>query len=527
VLAALRLGNEGGAEAPATGEGIGSAIVPGEQSAADLAEWLSDAREVALEAVKRQIDPVLAAAYKPAYDAIPQYADFHFSVVGEYTELSAAAFGDFSGNLEEMLFGGLDERLHNVGIELDNIFNSTFSAALNTSVEAPGLTGSGLGSVTRQALQDAQERMLVTVPVSTAAAVGTAASVKVAATVIAKKFAAKLAIKAAAKTGGKWAAAVTGAGVGAAICSPTGPGAGFCAALGGVGAWFLADSAIVRIDEYWTRDEFEADLRKMIDDQKSAHRAALEGALTARAVAVQKVTSEIVQQHDFTLRELSGVGNAEVCKIAADLVARYELMRLNLVARTPGELASIRSAISAKSGSLTHGPMVREMEKNLKGAELVTVSAARIVGNFPVGLRLDGDVSGTLSLGVAAIEFANQQALDLVGFNLSMAPNTQISKDNPLTIFFKIKQHGSIWNLWSDQFFSGSAIVQVLDAIGKSSGLVHEIKLPLPIEHDPGAESIEDVEAVRREQAGQTTIDLTLRFRAEPLAELQKLRGCQ
>jgi hypothetical protein len=286
----------------------------------------------------------------------------------------------------------------------------------------------------------------------------------------------------------------------------------------------------VRFDEYWTRDEFEADLRKMIDDQKSAHRAALEGALTARAIAVQKVTGEIVQQHDFTLRELSGVGNAEVCKIAADLVARYELMRLNLIARTRGELASIRSVISAKSGSLALGPMVREMEKNLKGAELVAVSAARIVGNFPVGLRLDGDVSGTLFLGVAAIGFANQQALDSVGFNLNLVPNTQISTDNPLTIFFKIKQHGSIWNLWSDQFFSGSATVQVLDAIGKLGGLTHEITLPLPIEHDPGAESaesIEEVEAVRREQAGQTTVYLTLRFRAEPFAELQKLRGCQ
>ncbi|AZL58335.1 hypothetical protein EI545_05460 [Tabrizicola piscis] len=527
VVAALRLGNEGGAEAPATGAGIGSAIVPSEQSAVELSEWLSNAREVALEAVKRQIDPLLNDAYKPAYNAIPQYADFHFSVVGEYTELSAAAFGDFSGNLEEILFGGIDERLHNVGIELDNIFNSAFSAALNTSVEAPGLTESGLGSVTRQALQDAQERMLVTVPVSTAAAVGTAASLKVAATAIAKKIAAKLAIKAAAKTGGKWAVAVTGAGTGAAICSPTGPGAGFCAALGGVGAWFLADSAIVRIDEYWTRDEFEADLRKMIDDQKSAHRAALEGALTARAVAVHKLTSEIVQQHDFTLRQLSGIGNAEMCEIAADLAARYELMRVNLSARTPGKLASIQSAVSANSESLTLGPIVREIEKNLEGAALVTVSAARIEGNFPLDFRSDGDISGTLFVGVAAIDFANQQALELVGFKVNMEPSTQVSKDSPLSISFKIKQHGSIWNLWSDQFFGGAVVVQILDAIGTSGGLEHEITLPLPIEHDQGAESIEDVEAVRREQAGQTTVDLTLRFRAEPLAELQKLRGCQ
>lgn len=329
---------------------------PSEKSASELDVQLTNANKVALAAVTDLIDPLLDAAYGPVYEAIPIYADYHYSVWGEYAELGTAALGDVGAKLKEMLFDGLDSRLRDVGNILDQRFDSWFE----TEVRAFGTDAgtSGLGPLTKRAVEDAMSRMVVTVPVSSATAIGTAATIKAAASVIAKKIAAKLAIKAAAKSGGKWVAAVSGAGTGAGLCSWTGPGAAFCAAAGGVGAWLVADYGIVKLDEYWNRGEFEADLRVMIDDQKAADKRALTEALKKRAEAVQVVPSEIVQKHDFTLKELSGVGNAETCDFASQLMARYEPMRLNLRARTPEALESLQASIKEKWGDLSLRPIV-------------------------------------------------------------------------------------------------------------------------------------------------------------------------
>jgi hypothetical protein len=501
----------------------GTSDEPVEQSASELKRRLNTANKSALEAVTLQIGPLLDAAYQPAYDAIPSYANFHYSVWGEYAELGAAALGDVGVKLQEMLFNGLDGRLREVGIGLDQSFNSRFETELNAFTDNGGSVGASLGPLTRLALQDAKTRMVITVPVSTAAAIGTAATIKVAATSIAKKIAAKLAIKAAAKTGGKWAAAGTGAGVGGAACWWAGPGAGLCAAVGGVGAWIVADYGIVKLDEYWNRDEFEADLRGMIDEQKASHKSALAQALAARAIAVQEVSNEIVQRHDFTLRELSGIGNAEICKVAAEQTESYELMRVNLAARKPAALQAILSAVAENSDSPSLGPMMQEMGRNLKGATLVSVSTARIEGNLPLDFRSDRDVSGLFYLDGATVGFARKQTTEIGGFNVSIAPGIEIRIDKPLSISVVIEQH---LRIWTNQYFGGSVRVKLLDAIGTSGGLEHRIKLTLPITHDPNAENIGEVEVTPREQTGQTTVDLTLQLRGKPLAEIKKMRGC-
>lgn len=524
TAASLRLGNNNPeSQNPAQIISGGKSNAAFEQSASELESSLSKANKIALEAVMLQIGPLLDAAYQPAYNAIPSYANFHYSVWGEYAELGASALGDVGVKLQEILFVGLDVRLREVSLDLDHSFNSRFEMELNASTADGGSAGPLLGPLSRLAIQDAKTRMAITLPISTAAAIGTAATINVVATVMAKKIAAKLAIKAAAKTGGKWAAAGTGAGVGGAACWWAGPGAGLCAAVGGVGAWIVADYGIVKLDEYWNREEFEADLRGMIDEQKASHKAALAQALAARAAAVQEVTSEIVQRHDFTLRELSGIGSAEVCKVAADLTESYELMRANLSARTPTALQSILSEIVENTESLSLGPMVREMERNLNGATLVAVSAARIEGNLPLDFRSNRDVSGLVYLDGATVDFTRTQATEISGFDISMAPGIKISIDKPLNISVVIEQH---LRIWGNRYFGGSARAQLLDAIGTSGGLEHRIRLPLTITYYPNAKSIDEVQVIPREQAGQTTVDLTLNFSAKPLAEMRKMRGC-
>ena len=68
----------------------------------------------------------------------------------------------------------------------------------------------------------------------------------------------KFGVKAAAKGGGALAAGATSA----VACSPLGPVAFLCGAGAAVVTWFAVDKIVVEVDEYFNRDEFEADLKR-------------------------------------------------------------------------------------------------------------------------------------------------------------------------------------------------------------------------------------------------------------------------
>ena len=116
---------------------------------------------------------------------------------------------------------------------------------------------------------------------------------------MATKIAAKAAIKGVAKGGSVLAAA----GSGALICSWSGPGAALCGIVGGTAAWFLTDAAIVNIDEYYNRAEFEAELRMIIDGDKRAKEVMIEAALARKASTMDEASDRILEE--FTLRDLS------------------------------------------------------------------------------------------------------------------------------------------------------------------------------------------------------------------------------
>lgn len=484
-----------------------------EHSAAELNITLTDANQIALTAVTDLIDPLLDSAYAPVYEAIPIYSDYHYSVWGEYAELSTAALGNIGGKLAELLFDGLDSRLRDLGHNLDQSFNARFEAEVEASVNEADT--STFGPLTKRAVDDAMSRMTVTVPVSTVAAISSAAAIKATTSVIAKKIATKLAIKAAAKSGGKWATAAGGAGTGAALCSWSGPGAGFCAAVGGVGAWLVADYGIVKLDEYWNREDFETDLRGMIDERKAADKVALTKALKERAEAVQLVSSQVVRDHEFTLRELYGVGNDEVCKAVQELTTQYDYLRLNLRARTPSALGSLQAAIKLNSENFLLRPMVLEMEKNLKVASLVTVGEIGITGNLPEGFRADRDISGHLSVNERSIPVGRRAASELRGFSITVVSGDQIRIHEPLRIRFVVEQH---LRLWTNRFFTGFVSIDTLEAVEAADGLDHLIKHNLQIS---GSEN--DKTGVGK----PTTVDLSVRLIGPPLAALEQAPQCR
>lgn len=490
---------------------------PIEVSAFELDDRLGEANRAAADAVRLQIGPMLDAAYQPAYNAVPEYADYHYSVWGEYAELGTAAIGDVGAKLEEMLFSGLEPRLESVAVKLDDVFSLTFQAEIEKEITRIEVSGAMLGPLTENAIGNAQRRMLVTVPVGTAAITGT----KAIAAIIAKKIATKLATKAALKAGGKWALVGTTAGGAAALCSWSGPGAGLCAAAGGIGAWLAADYGIVKLDEYWNREEFEAELREMIDEQKFANQVALENAVTARALAVQEMTDAVVEQHDFTLRELSGVGNAEICRIAMELVSRYDVMRESLDERTLGSLKALRARAAEEVGNLSIGRLAQEIIHNLNDAEQMTVTSVRIKGNLPQDQRADRDVSGRLVINGTSIEIPQTSSDEIDGFVIELKSEANLIVGEPLNYAIALEQH---LRIWGNRYFGGQGQLHITTAGKGTDGLEHSINLSMQISYDEHTDSLEEVSTI---SAIGEPLFLNFRLHAQSLPAIQKMPECQ
>jgi len=490
---------------------------PIEVSAFELENQIGAANRAAADAVRLQIGPMLDAAYQPAYDAVPIYADYHYSVWGEYAELGTAAIGDVGAKLEEMLFSGLEPRLESVAVNLDEVFSSTFQDEIEKERTRMEISGAMLGPLTENAIGNAQRRMLVTVPVGTAAIIGT----KAIAAIIAKKIATKLAAKAALKAGGKWVAVGASAGGAAVLCSWSGPGAGLCAAAGGLGAWLVADYGIVKLDEYWNREDFEAELREMITEQKLANQVALEAAVSARVLAVQSMSDEVVEQHDFTLRELSGVGNAEICRIAMELVGRYDVMRGSLGERTPEALSALRVGAAEKVGNLSIGRLALEIVRNLNDAAQMTVTSVQIEGNLPQDQRADRDVSGRLVINGNPIEIPQTNAGESDGFVIVLDSEITHTVGDPLDYSIALEQH---LRLWAHRYFGGQGQSQITIAGKEVDGLEHWTNASMQIAYDELADSLEEVSTT---SVTGEPLSLTFRLRASAMPALQKMPDCR
>lgn len=500
-------------QAPAPAPEPAPAPAPAEMTPTDLGALLDAATARARAEAEAQIGPLLDAAYAPAYAAIPTYADFHYSVYGEYAELTAAALGDIGARLQETLFAGLDDRLSEVARRVDTTFVTRFETGASVT------SGSALlGPVTRRALDSAKQRMLVTAPVAGVTAVTGKAALSVAAKLMAKKIGTKLALKAAAKSGGKLAAAVGGAGAGAGVCSWTGPGAGRCALAGGIGAWLVADYGIVKLDEFWNRDAFEADLRAMVDEQKADHRAALMAALQARARGVGDANTQTVVDHDLTLREMAGHDTAAVCETAAQMADAYAQAQVSLRGRTANALAQLRARAAAAATDPALLPLADEVRAGLDLAARLMIDGVTVAGNLPFEDRADRKLSGRLTLG-ASVDLAELKADKDTGFRWDIAVGRQAPPLGPgATLPVSLSLHQQ--RIRFDRYFGGAGMATLGPALGAAEGLTVTVTAALPLVRD---EDADDIMAVAQPEGAVAAARVTLSLRAEPLPPLTKL----
>jgi len=329
---------------PSVTEAIRVIVAPGEsvlldaatlaKARAEVLDLLAAKQAEARRTLAATLDQELERIFGAAEQEVPAFADWYYSLTGEYLRLFNAAFGDLSAflaeRLDELVFGPAgtaqaidalnaslgDESLVQIRDTLGEVQESLLELVRENGLTTERVHVTSEWDLSGQLGPRLQPYLTLTpedlarqgVATSAGAVAGAAAAKKLGGTTVAKAagklaakpaagaagaLAAKMGLKSAAKAGGALGSAGTGAAAGAVICAGTVAGAPLspgCALIGGVvsglAAWLLVDKAVIEADEYLNRAELESGLRVALAEQRVALRAELENKYLAGADAV-------------------------------------------------------------------------------------------------------------------------------------------------------------------------------------------------------------------------------------------------
>jgi len=430
------------------------------------------------EKVREQIRGRLDEAYAPVYAGIPKYMDFHYSLTGEWLELGSAAMGKLGGGLEEHLFGGFDTRLGAMSEQLALEFDQRFRTALDEAMAAEPGGAEAFGPVVTRALRDSQNRMKNTAGTFGVAMVG-GATLKVFTTAFAKKLAIKLAAKVGTKTGMKWAAAATGGAASAAACSWTGPGAAACAVVGAAITWVATDVAMIKLDEYITRDDFERDLRELIDDHKKETQRAMEQMLASKILTVETERKVVVRE--ISLSELKDADRLMACEAAASILGRYDDIRDNLQARSSANIASFQADLRAQETSHLLAPWIDTMKAAITDQDLRPWIFGPVILNvdFPEKLHEGRKIWAELRLAGTDLEFVKTESDSAGKYSLRASVGEKIVLQGKRRLELELVQDRG-WTSWNRDF-EGSAWFDVSENLAEGSGNAPKAAISLTI----------------------------------------------
>ncbi len=224
-----------------------------------------------LKALNQEIDQEI----NPIFDTIinnnlENFLDFHYSVLGEYTELGAMATGNIAKTIEKRLLGSDFITKISLSTEkLDSLYKDKIQNHLSY-INQLALQGVDreLNNISLTKLNHDIKRNLNIQSGKVGVILATAMAVKISQLIIAKisaKTLTSIAAKTTLKGSGKMAAASTAAlagsvcgGVGAIVCSPL-----FAAVT-----WFSVDVAFIASDEYLNRDNFKKEITMLLHQQQ-------------------------------------------------------------------------------------------------------------------------------------------------------------------------------------------------------------------------------------------------------------------
>ncbi len=205
-------------------------------------------------------------AFLPVYNNIDSFLDYHYSVIGEYSELGAAATGKIEESIKDRLFGNqFDTNLKNVQSQINNAYIDKLKEHIeDINDQALNDVNLSLNSEVLLKLNQDIEQRLITQKVKLKLIFGSTAPIKIIGIIggkIATKAGGKILTKGTAKIG-----ATSGAAAAGTLCGPL---AWICSPVAATVVWFGSDAALISVDEYMNRDEFKKEITTMIDEQKN------------------------------------------------------------------------------------------------------------------------------------------------------------------------------------------------------------------------------------------------------------------
>ncbi len=291
---------------------------------AETRAWLEHRRQALQEPLGEVVDRETERIFRAASDQVPVFADWYFSLSGEYARLFHAAVGDLpdhiaaqlqrlvfdpantasaleamAGLLDERITGGFRETVSGLEEVVSRFVREDAVSDETATIEVAGdwnlggqfadlltpyLTLTGEDLVRQGAATSAGAGLAAVTAKKLGAMTVAKASAKLAAGEGAGALAAgasKLGLKSAAKLG-TLGGAGAGAASGATLCAATVVGAPLapgCALIGGaitgVATWLLVDKAVLEAEELLGRDAFEEDLRAALEAQRDELRSEL------------------------------------------------------------------------------------------------------------------------------------------------------------------------------------------------------------------------------------------------------------
>lgn len=339
---------------------------PSENSGGWADAAMRKAEQAAMEVVK-EIDPALDAAFAPVYAGTPRYLDFHYSLKGEWLELSASVLGQIESELDRQLFTGLEGEIASISQELQTDFDRLWRASVEVSLaESPAVKGP-FAELARLSVEDARDRIATTAVVFGGLGAG-AAALAVVPRIIARKLGPKIAGKVAIKTGARWATVASGAGAGGILCSWAGPAAAACAVAGGVISWVGVDFAMIKLDEHVSRDEFQQELQALVDEQKAAIRTVLQDLVTERLHSAQAARKDVVMT--ISLAELPDYTRRVACEAVEEIVPHYGRVADSLRGRSPATVNTVIDLLAQHEEDRLLAPWVDRVQNSILGGDL-------------------------------------------------------------------------------------------------------------------------------------------------------------
>lgn len=242
-------------------------------------------RAGSLPGTTQAIDRLVDDAFAPTYSGIPEFLDWHYSFLGQATQVMLWVSGGLEEELESRLVGGLAEPIGAIPDSIARVMRNEVLTELdrwfgNDLASLPVALRPEYERLLQPIRESTRSRLMVTVaPATIASAVtgaGTVVGTRALANRVAQKLSSRVALRLSSRVGLQ--------SVGRLLAT------GFSVAV------FLAiDKFFREVDEWLNRDDFEADLTALID----AERAELKSALTD---AIEEIKPRFLG--DFTPSEL-------------------------------------------------------------------------------------------------------------------------------------------------------------------------------------------------------------------------------